>query len=287
MDDVKEGRRMVRAKGILQSQAQQSGKEVVLVTGASSGIGQAIASLLSEKGYSVFGTSRTPAGSLLELDVRSDISVKKCVEDVLEVTGHIDILVNNAGFALAGPAEETSIEQAKEQFDTNFFGAVRMANAVLPIMRKRKQGKIINISSIGGRIAMPFGAFYSASKFALEGYSEALSYAVEPFNIKVSVVEAGFFKTNIGNAFRKSVIKTGAYGTRAWRAVEIGREKIAKGGDPTLVADAVLHIARSRNPRLRYMVGSDAKLYYSLNRLLPEPLFRIGMRKYWKLDAND
>src|SRR3989449_1777981 len=156
--------------------------QTVLVTGASSGIGQAIAQLLTERGFNVYGTSRKPTGKLIPLDVRSDDSVRACIDRV----GPIDVLVNNAGYSLMSAAEETSIDEAKAQLETNFFGAVRMVNAVLPAMRKAGAGKIINIGSLAGITAIPFSAFYTASKFAIDGYSEALWHEVRPFGIHVT-----------------------------------------------------------------------------------------------------
>src|SRR2546422_6503660 len=172
--------------------------QTVLVTGASSGIGQATAQLLAERGHRVFGTTRKPGAAqasgftMVGLDVRSDDSVRGCVDQVLSQAGRLDVLVNNAGYTLMGAAEETSVAEAKAQFETNFFGVVRMVNAVLPGMRAAGAGKIINISSLAGNTAIPFSAFYSATKFALEGYSESLWYEVSPFGISVSLVEPGF-----------------------------------------------------------------------------------------------
>src|SRR3989454_6137768 len=170
--------------------------QTVLVTGASSGIGQAIAQLLTERGFNVYGTSRKPTGKLIPLDVRSDDSVRACIDRV----GPIDVLVNNAGYSLMSAAEETSIDEAKAQLETNFFGAVRMVNAVLPAMRKAGAGKIINIGSLAGITAIPFSAFYTASKFAIDGYSEALWHELRPLGISVSVIEPGFVHTAIGDA---------------------------------------------------------------------------------------
>ena len=182
-----------------------SNQKVVLITGASSGVGQSTARLLSQKGYKVFGTSRNPASAeaipaveMLALDVRSDDSVAACVKAVTNEAGRIDVLVNNAAYELAGALEETSMDEAKTQFETNFFGVIRMVKAVLPSMRQQKQGQIINVSSLSGVSSIPFMGIYSASKFALEGYTEALRLEVNPFNIHVSLTEAGFLKTPAG-----------------------------------------------------------------------------------------
>src|SRR5215510_11032124 len=162
-------------------------ERVVLITGASSGVGRSTAGLLSQRGYRVFGTSRhpgaagpTPAVELLPLDVRADDSVRQCVEAVVNRTGRLDVLINNAGYELAGALEELSSEEARAQFETNFFGVVRMVNAALPLMRKQKHGHIVNVSSLTGLTAIPFLGIYYASKFALEGYTEALRHEVRP-----------------------------------------------------------------------------------------------------------
>jgi len=176
--------------------------KVVLITGASSGNGQATAQLLAERGHRVFGTSRNPVSAkrpsdykLLTLDVCSEDSVKACVESVLKQADGIDVLVNNAGYELGGALEEISLDEAQAQFETNFFGVVRMVRAILPTMRQQKHGQIINISSLAGIVAVPFLGMYSASKFALEGYAEALRHEAKPFNIQVSLIEAGFLNT--------------------------------------------------------------------------------------------
>ena len=178
-------------------------KRVVLVTGASSGIGLACATHLAGRGYRVYGTSRRPgagqAGSLamLAADVTDDGSVEQAVATVLDREGRLDIVVNNAGMGIAGPVENTSIEQAKWQLEVNFFGAFRVCRAALPAMRKQGSGYIVNIGSIGGLIAIPYQAMYSASKFALEGMSEALRMEVRPFGVRVVIIEPGDHKTGI------------------------------------------------------------------------------------------
>jgi short-subunit dehydrogenase len=168
---------------------------VVLVTGASSGFGQETAALLSQRGFRVFGTSRKPAGQsadlgyeMVRLDVDSDESVNSCVKALLERTGRLDVLVNNAGFVLTGGIEETSVEEAKAQFETNFFGAVRMVRACLPAMRKQGSGQIINMASIAAEIPTPFRGYYAAAKAALIAYSQALRHEVMSLGVKVSVV---------------------------------------------------------------------------------------------------
>ena len=164
-----------------------SDQRVVLITGASSGVGQSTARLLSHENYKVFGTSRNPAIAetipaveMLPLDVRTGDSVRACVEAVSSRAGHIDVLINNAGYELAGAVEELTSEETRAQFETNFFGVVRMVNAVLPAMRRQRHGHIVNVGSLAGVSSIPFLGIYSASKFALEGYTEALRHEVKP-----------------------------------------------------------------------------------------------------------
>ncbi len=180
-----------------------SNMRVALVTGASSGFGQLTAARLVASGYRVFGTSRdaqassAPGVEMLVLDVRSEESVQACVAELLQRAGRLDLLVNNAGQTHASLAEETDPAQARDVLETNFWGAVRVTNAVLPTMRKQRSGHIINVSSLAGLLGTPGQAFYSASKFALEGYSEALSIELQPFHIHVSLIEPGFFNTGL------------------------------------------------------------------------------------------
>src|SRR6266581_7937833 len=204
--------------------------QTVLVTGASSGIGQATAQLLAQQGYNVFGTARKPAAAMsngvtmVALDVRSDDSVRACVDRVLTQAGGIDVLINNAGYSLMGAAEETSVTEAKAQLETNFFGVVRMVNAVLPAMRKARRGKVINIGSLAGITAIPFGAFYTASKFAVEGYMEALWHELRPLGIHVTLIEPGFVRTPIGERTQVAAAPLAPYdGVRQRATGALGR----------------------------------------------------------------
>jgi NAD(P)-dependent dehydrogenase (short-subunit alcohol dehydrogenase family) len=262
---------------------------VVLITGASSGIGQATALLLADRGFKVFGTSRKPRSDkadgfvMLQLDVTSDKSVKACVRAVIQQTGRLDILINNAGYGLSGAIEETSIQEAKSQFETNFFGAVRMVKTVLPLMRQQRHGQIINISSMGGVVGNPFLGFYSASKFALEGYTEALRHEVKRFNITVSLVEPTYFKTNAANAAIRTAETIDDYTEMRKRASAIIRERIQNGLNPKIVADTILRIIQSRSPRLRYSVGKGS-LLPRMKGIIPQSMFERGTRRFWNLD---
>jgi short-subunit dehydrogenase len=267
-----------------------SDQKVVLITGASSGVGQSTARLLSQRGYKVFGTSRSPATAeampaveMLTLDVRSDESVAACLKAANQA-GRIDVLVNNAAYELAGALEETSLEEAREQFETNFFGVIRMMKAVLPLMRQRKQGRIINVSSLSGRSAIPFMGIYSASKSALEGYSEALRAEVKPFNVHVSVTEAGFLKTPMMNKRQNSTSQLAEYDMWRQRAFNAIRDQEQKAPGPELVSQAILRIIESTRPRFRYLIGSQAKINTRLQQFLPETMFERGKRSVFKLD---
>jgi NAD(P)-dependent dehydrogenase (short-subunit alcohol dehydrogenase family) len=264
-------------------------QKVALVTGASSGFGHIIASKLAQRSFRVFGTSRKEHATtsenvrMLVLDVRSDQSVQSCVEMVLSQVGRIDVLINNAGQTHTSVIEETSGEQARDVLETNFWGVVRVINTILPVMRQQRNGHIISISSLAGLIGAPGQAFYSASKFALEGYSEALSYEVEQFNIKISLVEPGFFSTNLHHALLRGALIIQDYQALRETIESSIQQAISQGGDPEKVADLVIKVAESKSPRLRYRIGNDAIWTPRLRMLLPETMFRFGTRRRFKL----
>ena len=263
--------------------------KTILVTGASSGIGRAIATLLAERGHSVFGTSRKPSAGegniqMLQLDVTSGESVAQCIAEVVKRAGRIDGLVNNAGFGIMGAIEETPIEDAKAQFETNFFGAVRMVKAVLPVMRQQGGGWIINISSLAGRLPAPLGAFYSASKAALRNYSETLRYEVANFGIRVSIIEPGYISTNIMDGM-KIVPETKEYAPVRQRLIEQNRKAIKSGADPIVVARRVLKIINSNSPRFAHVVPFSAHILALLRAIAPPALFESLFRKFLHLAA--
>ena len=250
-------------------------KPVALVTGASSGIGQATAELLAARGFTVFGASRTPfegtrSYTWLPLDVRSDASVEKAIQSVVEQTGRIDALVNNAGYSLFGAIEETTVADAQAQLDTNLFGVIRMVKAVLPIMRQQGSGRIINVSSLLGQVALPYVGLYATSKFALEGLTEALREEVRLFGVDVALVEPSFVKTNIVNEEPTNPIA--AYTPGRLAALQVVSKGVQKGMAPAAVAKVIVRAATTR-PRLRYMIGGDAKTLSLSKRLLPGSLF--------------
>lgn len=264
--------------------------KIALVTGASSGIGLATAARLAEDGFTVYGTSRRGADAgkqsfeMLALDVTSEESIENAVGEVMRRSGRIDVLVNNAGFGvgIAGD-EETSIAQTKALFDTNFFGTVRMTRAVVPHMRRRGAGRILNIGSGLGFVPMPYMAIYSASKHALEGYSESLDHELRSRGIRVVVIEPGITRT----AFDANVIEPDSK-LDEYREVRAALNKryeamLAAGDTPEAVAEVVLKAAKAARPKLRYPVGSVATVQL-LRRFAPG-LVDGGIRRQLGLDA--
>jgi NAD(P)-dependent dehydrogenase (short-subunit alcohol dehydrogenase family) len=265
---------------------------VVLVTGASSGIGQAVASAFAAKGFEVFGTSRNPqrtepiAGvELVQLDVTDPESVEAAVATVIQRAGRIDILVNNAGFGVLGAAEESSTAQAQRLFDTNFFGLVRMTREVLPHLRSQRSGRIINIGSVLGFVPAPYGALYSASKHAVEGYSESLDHETRDFGVRVSVVEPGYTKTSFDAAAVDADSPIDSYAPVREHVKNVLRKSIPAGDEPAVVAQAVVKAATSRTPKLRYPAGPLARRLAVLKRIAPSALFDSGVRKANKLGS--
>lgn len=260
-------------------------RKVVLITGASSGLGRAAAGLLASSGYVVYGTSRNPASSfsdnfnMLKLDVRGDDSVKACISEVINKEGSIDLLVCNAGYVLSGAVEEVSLSEAKEQMETNFFGVARVVSAVLPHMRENRAGRIIIISSVAGMIGLPYHAYYSASKYALEGYAEALSREVHDKGICVSLVQPGFFRTNIAGAAALAEKVVMAYHKQKGRAMDIFHDSVASGKTPEELALLIKRIADSDSPKLRYMNAGSARWILMLRPLIPQRMFEYVLSR--------
>lgn len=265
---------------------------VALVTGASSGIGEVTAERLAKAGYKVYGTSRRGGHpgqrsfEMLSLDVTSDESVEAVVREVIQREGRIDLLVNNAGFSVApGGAEESSIEQAKSVFDTNFFGIVRMARAVLPHMRQQGSGRIINMGSVLGILPMPYGALYSATKHALEGYSESLDHELRTRGIRVSIIEPAYTKTPFDSHFLEPDSMLDAYHAVRTAVTKRIREIMETADAPSVVADVVLMAALAERPRLRYTAGKLAARLRLLRRFAPTSMIDAGLRKDLGLEA--
>ena len=261
----------------------------ILITGTSSGIGLATARLLAARGHTVLGTSRHPERvqvegfELLPLDVCSDESVNACVQAVMQRVDCLDVLINNAGQGMVGFLEETTIEDAKAIFETNFFGVVRMTNAVLPHMRARRSGHIINIGSLAGLVAVPTEGMYSATKFALEGYSEALWREVRRFNIRVSLVEPGDYDTPIYLQPASQIIDD--YRQMHPHVIETRAALLRAGPQPLEVARVVARIVEGESSRLRYPVGRE-KWDVMWKRFLPEGIFEWFARRTFKLDED-
>jgi NAD(P)-dependent dehydrogenase (short-subunit alcohol dehydrogenase family) len=293
--------------------------EVVLITGASSGFGRSIGRYLAGKGYRVFGTSRRaefdrsesgnssgndhvnyprmksgnesghkdfPDFSMIPMDVTDAASVAAGVDHVLAKAGRIDVAINNAGFTISGAVEEVSIEEAMAQFNTNFFGVWRVCQAVLPYMREQGGGCIINIGSLGGRIGLPFQSAYSASKFALEGLTEALRVEVRPFGIRVVLIAPGDFHTNF---MKNRVLGAGcgensAYFNRCKMTLAKMENDEISGLPPDEIAPFVEKIMRLPNPAVCYTVGKiDQRLAVFIKQLVPSRIFEKGLMRYYRL----
>ncbi len=267
--------------------------KVALVTGASSGIGQATAERLAQAGYKVYGTSRRGAQAgkqsfeMLALDVTSDESVAAAVGEVMRRDGRIDLLVNNAGFGVApAAAEESSLDQARSIFETNFFGLVRMTRAVVPHMRRQGSGRIINIGSVLGFLPMPYGALYAATKHAVEGYSESLDHELRTRGIRVSVIEPAYTKTSFDANFLEPDTKLDAYREAREGVNKRVNEVMATADRPGVVADTVLEAANAAHPKIRYAAGRRANRLRLLRRFAPAGLVDAGIRKDLRLDAS-
>jgi NAD(P)-dependent dehydrogenase (short-subunit alcohol dehydrogenase family) len=275
-------------------------KPVAVVTGSSSGIGYETSLLLARNGFFTYATMRNPDKSnkfidlkrneklpleVLRLDVTNDKSVKEAIEKIISKRGSIDVLVNNAGYALVGPLEELSIQEFKEQYETNVFGVIRVIKETLPIMRKKRHGIIVNISSVAGRIGFPLTSAYVSSKFALEGLSESLAYEVEQFGIKVILIEPGVIKTNfvsnlmIGKGVSTTTNTNGyvsSYTDITEKRIAGFKPRFENGSPPTEVAKVVLRAITSENvpPESRYLVGNDAFKLMEIRKSKPDNEFR-------------
>jgi NAD(P)-dependent dehydrogenase (short-subunit alcohol dehydrogenase family) len=264
-------------------------RNVVLITGASSGIGRATAELLTSRGYRVVGTARDPDHAtpvegveLLPLDVRDHASVACGVETVLRRAGRIDVLVNNAGYAVVGAVEETSPSEAQALFDTNVFGVLRMVRAVLPAMRRQGSGTIVNTSSVLGFLPGPFMGLYASSKHALEGLSESLDHEVRGFGVRVVLVEPGFTKTRIGANAIHACQTIAAYAGTSRRVSDAIAARIWAGFGPETVAAEILR-AIERPHRMRRPVGFEARLLSRLRRFMPAGPVDRSLRKAFAL----
>jgi NAD(P)-dependent dehydrogenase (short-subunit alcohol dehydrogenase family) len=253
--------------------------KVVLITGASAGIGRATADRLHEAGWTVIGASRrgtsTGGWQPMSMDVDDDEDTRRGAAAVLREHGRLDAVVASAGWGLAGPVELTPIAQAKAQVETNFWGVVRVVQAALPAMRAQQGGRLVLVSSIGGLIALPFQAFYSASKYALEGYAEGLAYEVEPFGIHVTLVEPGNIRTDF-TASRRTISEDpdGVYAAAATKAITLMERDETNGAPPETAAAAIERVLDAKRPRRRVSVGKvGERIGIPAKRLLPHRVF--------------
>ena len=263
------------------------GKKTALVTGASSGMGKSIAKRLIQDGYQVYVAARSVdkmadlaklGAQTLRMDVSKDEDMVAGVETILSQTGGVDVLVNNAGFGLYGPVEEIGIDEARYQFEVNVFGAARLTQLLLPAMRARRSGHIINITSMGGKIYSVLGAWYHATKHALEGWSDCLRLEVKDFGIKVVIIEPGVIETGFGDAAMDSIVKRSAHGPYG-KLVQMVAKSLKStygqgtGTSPDVIADVVAEAAASRNPRTRYAAGKFAKMLIAMRVWLGDRMF--------------
>ncbi len=265
--------------------------KVVLITGASSGIGKSIGEFLLQKGYTVYGTSRNSAKittdslQLIQLDVTDQASIQTAVDTVLEKEGSIDVLINNAGMGITGPLEETPTDEMRRVFETNFFGAVEMMKAVLPTMRAQQNGLIINITSIAGYMGLPFRGVYSATKGALELITEASRMEVKQFGVNIVNVAPGDFATNIAaGRYHTPVLEDSAYRDSYGANLKLMDSHVNAGMDPIKMAKTVHKIILKERPRVHYKVGSFLqKFSIVLKRILPDRLYEKLLMNHYKL----
>jgi NAD(P)-dependent dehydrogenase (short-subunit alcohol dehydrogenase family) len=270
---------------------------VAVVTGSSSGIGFEIALMLARNGFQTYATMRNLAKSeniksiatkenlpihIEQLDVTDNKSVKNAIQAIVSKANSIDVLVNNAGYALTGAFEDLAIEEIKAQYETNLFGLIRTTQAVLPIMRRQKSGIIVNISSGAGRFGYPAGSAYVSTKFAVEGLSESMAYELEPFGIKIIIVEPGVIKTNISNGMviaKKSQNPNSPYSQIMQKMSTSFEHMLENASSPDVVAKVVLKAVAAENPSLRYLAGKDAEMWLEAKRNMSDDEFYKMMKQ--------
>ena len=265
--------------------------KVVLVTGASSGIGKSIATFLSAKGYKVFGTSRNPKNQekysfeLIALDVLNVDTIHAAVNEIIKKEGRLDVLINNAGMGITGPIEDTPTDEMRAVFNTNLFGAVDVMKAVLPQMRAQKSGMILNVTSIAGYMGLPFRGLYSATKGALELVTEAISMEVKEFGIKVINVAPGDFATNIAaGRYHTPVFENSAYKEKYQANLDLMNAHVSGGMDPLEMAKNVYKIINTKNPKIHYKVGGFMeKFSIILKRMLPDTMYQKILMNHYKM----
>jgi short-subunit dehydrogenase len=265
--------------------------KIVLITGASSGIGKSIGEFLHSKGFIVYGTSRNPdkisnsVFELIPLDVRNIDSIKKCVQHIIHKSGRLDIVINNAGVGITGPLEEIPSDEIKNNFETNFFGPIEVIKAVLPQMRQQKSGLIINITSIAGYMGLPFRSIYSASKGALELITESLRMEVQPFGIQITNVAPGDFATNIAvGRYHAPVLKGSDYENSYQTVLDTMNTHVDSGSNPQQMAAAIYKIIKTPSPKIHYKIGAFMqKFSIVLKRILPDKIYERMVMNHYKL----
>lgn len=265
--------------------------KVVLITGGSSGIGKSVGEFLTDKGYTVFGTSRTPERyphskfKLIALDVADINSINQAVKTVIETSGRLDILINNAGAGITGPIEEIPDAEIQRNFETNFFGPIRVIKAVLPQMRNQHSGLIINITSIAGYMGLPYRGVYSASKGALELITEAFRMELKDFNIKMTNIAPGDFATNIAaGRYHAPLLDNSPYKKPYGDTLKTMNAHVDAGSDPAEMAKAVLKVIETPNPKIHYKVGAFMqKFSIVLKRILPDKVYEKMLMNHYKL----
>src|SRR5947207_4969355 len=267
-------------------------KKITLVTGVSSGIGREIAQLLAERGARVFGTVRNPRSAssihgveLVSMDVTEDASVNAAVQSIVQKAGSVQILVNNAGYSLMAALEETSVAEARQQFETNLFGVLRVTNAILLGMRQRGDGRIVNISSVLGFLPAPYMGIYAASKHALEGYTETLDHEIRRFGVRALLVEPAYTRTKLTGNTKSAKITLDVYADERKRLTDAAQQNIERGDDPRMVAEAVWNALTAKSPRLRYPVGKGVAPG-RMRRFVPAVMFDKSFRKQFQLDRR-
>ena len=277
-----------------------SDQKVAIVTGSSSGMGFETSLILARNGFYTYATMRKLEGEgskhladitksenlplqIIRLDVNDDKSVKEAINTIVKEKDRIDVVVNNAGYDLMGALEETSMEEIKGQFETNLFGAIRVLQAVIPIMRKQKAGTIVNITSLGGRVSFPLNSAYHATKFAFEGLSESIQYELEPFGIKIIVIEPGGvgsnFMNNLKMASNASDPSNSPYGSFQNSISEYFKQWLQSAIHPSEVPKTILHAVTSDNPEFRYVVGKDAMMTLESRKSMSDREFQGMIKK--------